>query len=139
MSSVYDTVPPPAVASSLESTPRVAIAIDHASEHNFWSDLTLDVMRGGVFVATYHALPLGTAVEIELGLAGDDPTLLRGVVRWARAHHDGSDGATGLGIAFVEPSPDDAARIRRFVETVRQPLLFESDLAGRAGSAPSLH
>lgn len=141
MSSVYDTVPPPAVQNTMEKRPRVAVAIDGTSEHNFWSDLTLDVARGGVFVATYHSLPLGTPVEIELGLAGEEPTILRGVVRWARGHADGSDGSAGIGIALVDVGPEANARIQRFAETVRQPLLFEVDdtITARRRSRPSIH
>lgn len=139
MSSVYDTVPPPTVRNFEARSPRVAIAIDEKSEHNFWSDLTFDVQHGGVFVATYHALPVGTAVELELGLAGETPTILQGVVRWTRAHRDGSDASAGFGIALLDVPPDAKARIDRFVE-VRPPIVVEIDDPPRMRrSAPSVH
>lgn len=139
MSSVYDTVPPPTVRHFDAKRPRVAIAIDDRSEHNFWADLTFDVLQGGVFVATYHALPVGTAVELELGLAGDTPTILRGVVRWTRAHREGSDASAGFGVALVDVPPEAKARIDRFVER-RPPMLVELDEPQPTRrSQPSLH
>ncbi len=137
MSSVYDTIPPPTVRHFEAKRPRVAIAIDERSEHNFWSDLTYDVEQGGVFVATYHALPIGTPVDLELGLAGDTPTVLRGVVRWTRGHRDGSDASAGFGVALVDVPPEAKARIDRFVE-VRAPIVVEID-EPRRRSRPSFH
>jgi uncharacterized protein (TIGR02266 family) len=127
-----------AIVTKRRSRPaQVAITIDDMSEHNFWADITMDVERGGVFVATYHPLSLGTSVELELVLREHEPAIddralvieATGVVRWARAHHDGSDAPAGVGIKFVHLAPEVLPRVRRFVETVRPPLVFELDEA----------
>ena len=75
----------------------VDIRIDALSEHAFWANLALEVERGGVFVATYRPLSIGTQVELCLTLPdGGQPVTVCGVVRWTRPHLEGSDGVAGL-------------------------------------------
>src|SRR5688572_6736522 len=70
---------------------HVAVKIDTTSEHTFWSDLTMNVEAGGVFVATFHPLAMGTIVHMLVTLEGEDvPFAASGVVRWTRPHRDGS-------------------------------------------------
>ena len=45
----------------------VQIAIDLGSEHNFWSGLTMNMSEGGVFVATFRDVPVGTTLSVEMG------------------------------------------------------------------------
>jgi uncharacterized protein (TIGR02266 family) len=135
LSSVYDTVPPPTVRKTKRKGVRVSVALDGVSEHNFWSDLSLDVARGGVFVATYHSLPVGTEVDVEIGIAGATPTVIPGVVRWARKHAYGSDASPGMGIALTDVSSDARQLMKAFIER-RAPIVFESDEA--RASHPSL-
>jgi uncharacterized protein (TIGR02266 family) len=105
---------------------HVAITVDSETEHNLWSDLTLDVMNGGVFVATYHPMPVGTPVHILLSLEGEPvPLALTGVVAWTRPHREGSDGVAGAGIRFTDLEPRSAEKLLRFVESVRTPMVFE--------------
>jgi uncharacterized protein (TIGR02266 family) len=140
MTNAFDTLPPPSVQKTARHGVRVAVAVDAVSEHNFWSDVTLDVVRsGGVFVATYHALPLGTVVDVELAIGDGDPAHAKGVVIWTRAHGDGVT-SPGLGIAFSEIPPEVQANVELFVEKIRQPLLFEAEYAPRKrASRPSMH
>jgi len=109
---------------------HVAITLDHASEHNLWSDIALDVINGGVFVATFHPLPPGTTVHLLLTLEGDEtPIAATGVVRWVRPHREGSDGIAGAGVQFVDLDARTAEKLLRFAEVVREPLVFELDVA----------
>lgn len=107
---------------------RVEITLDASSEHNVWCDLSMDVAEGGVFVATYEAVRLGTVVDVALRLPEDDePTETSGVVRWTREHVDGADAPAGIGIKFVSLSPSAREALGRFAECVREPILFELD------------
>lgn len=107
------------------SKAQVAITIDDVSDHNLWADLTMDLAAGGVFVATYQPLSLGTSVDLEVDIADDGPIHAKGVVRWTRVHMDGSELPAGVGIKFVELDPTTRERLQRFAETVRTPIVFE--------------
>lgn len=120
---------------------RVSVAIDAMSEHQLWSDLTLSADSGGVFVATYHHLPLGTTVDVVLTLPDAEPPIaMKGVVRWTRSHRDDADDGAGVGIKFVDVAADARERLDRFTTTVREPMLFDLDDAPmrrrRASSRP---
>jgi uncharacterized protein (TIGR02266 family) len=108
--------------------PRVDITVDAASDHNFWSGITMEVERGGVFVATYQTLRIGTVVEMLVHLPGEEaPISAVGVVRWTRPYLEGSDGAPGIGIKFTELPAAARDAVGRFAEHVRAPMMFELD------------
>jgi uncharacterized protein (TIGR02266 family) len=107
---------------------HVAITLDDTSEHNLWSDVTGDVAHGGVFVATYHPLGIGTVVHLLLTLDGEDvPLAAEGVVRWHSLHRDGSDNVAGAGIKLLELDEAASQKLARFAREVREPLVFELD------------
>lgn len=118
----------PAVRRAPISGIHVAVKIDEASDHTFWSDLSMDLAKGGLFVATFHPLSIGTVVHMLVTVAGDDvPFAASGVVRWTRPHRDGSDGVAGVGVAFVDLEAAALAKVQRFVDDHRAPLVFELD------------
>jgi uncharacterized protein (TIGR02266 family) len=127
MSDAPETESPTVRKGPRGSRVRVDIAIDKGSEHNFWAGLALEVEGGGVFVATYQALELGTIVDVRVTLPDvAEPMTVEGVVRWTRPHLDGSDGAAGVGIKFLELSTDAHERFERFAK-LRAPIVFELD------------
>jgi uncharacterized protein (TIGR02266 family) len=106
----------------------VDIAIDDLSEHTFWANLALEVEQGGVFVATYRPVSIGTLVDLRLSLPDhDEPFTLSGVVRWTRPHIEGSDGVAGVGVKFVDLTEDARDTITQFANAVREPMIFELD------------
>lgn len=120
----------PSVRRLPASGTHVAITIDHASDHNLWSDLTMDVAQGGVFVATFLPLSIGTVVHLLLTLEGDDvPVAASGVVRWSRLHREGADGPAGVGVRFVDLDQQAAEKLARFARDVREPIVFELEEA----------
>ncbi len=130
----------PSVRRGPKSGTHVAITIDRTTDHNLWADLTMDVVNGGgVFVATYHAIHLGTEVELIVTLEGEEkPFAARGVVRWTRPHRDGSDGPAGVGIRLIGVGDDTAEMLTRFA-TTREPIMFDLEEAPmRARSQPKL-
>ncbi len=118
MSTSFDSLPP-----IVQKTERFGVHIDVAlhptSEHELWTDMTFDAANGGVLVATYHALPVGTPVTLFLTI-GNDPKEVEvaGVVRWTRG------APPGLGIALVDPPEEVTNRLQAFAE-VRPPMFYD--------------
>lgn len=110
------------------TVPRTSlrVEIDVYSAHNFWSGLTMNVSEGGVFVATHWHMQPGTMVIVDMNIPGEsEPLIALAEVRWSRAFSSSSDNPPGIGLQFVHICDDALAKIRRFSERVRQPLLFE--------------
>lgn len=131
----------PTVRRGPTSGTHVAISLSRSSDHTLWADVTMDVAEaGGVFVATYHALPLGTVVDLLLTFEGESrPVAARGVVRWTRAHRDGEGGHAGVGVRLVDVTAEVAGALARFTSQVREPLMFDlEDAPMRARSVPRL-
>lgn len=92
---------------------RVALEVEVSlsSESHFFVGLSGDVSRGGLFVATWRRLPIGTPIFVAVDLP-DGRLLADGEVRWVR---DLAEGARpGLGIAFTGISQEDRRRISAF-------------------------
>jgi Tfp pilus assembly protein PilZ len=79
--------------------PRV-IAVEFTDATQFFTSLSGSVEEGGIFVATYERLPVGTQLAIWFELPAGSVLDARGEVRFVR--EDGSLGHPGLGIAFTE-------------------------------------
>jgi uncharacterized protein (TIGR02266 family) len=93
------------------------------SDSQFFTALSGNLSSGGIFVATYQAVPVGAPVALRVALP-DGELVAKGTVRWVR---DVSSGASpGLGIAFEGLAADAAARIERFC-AARPPLLHDDD------------
>lgn len=104
----------------------VHVAIDIYSEHNFWSGLTMNVSEGGVFVATQKMMKPGTVLIVDMDLPGEDePIIALAEVRWTRSWNADPDIPPGLGLKFVAMCDESLAKVRRFVERVRQPIFFD--------------
>ena len=74
--------------------------------------LTQDISEGGVFVATYRTLPLGTQVTLALELPVGRVEV-RGEVRWVRPELEESEQRPGLGVAFTELTAEALAALRQ--------------------------
>lgn len=104
----------------------VHVRVDMFSDHNFWSGLTMNMSDGGLFVATHNVVPVGTTLALHMELPFEpEPIVAIAEVRWTRAFTNQDEIPPGLGLQFVEISPTALAKIRRFVDTIREPLFFE--------------
>lgn len=99
--------------------------ISLTSENNFYSGFTIDISRGGIFVATETPLPLHYACEVEFTLPDERGMILATCeVQWVRAPGGGDDGPPpGMGLRFLELPDEAQERIDEFVEQ-RDPLLY---------------
>ncbi len=103
---------------------KVRVEVTMQSESNFFTGFSGDISETGVFVATYRqVLAPGTPVELSLALPGEPTMPVSGVVRWVREAGDSSRGGSGMGIAFANVGPKEAAAIQRFI-CGREPLFW---------------
>jgi uncharacterized protein (TIGR02266 family) len=90
---------------------HVDAEVSLVSESNFFVGLTRNLSHGGLFVATWRRLPIGTPVDLVLTLP-DGPVMTRGSVRWVRDLTDVT--APGIGVMFDALSDQDRQRIEAF-------------------------
>jgi type IV pilus assembly protein PilZ len=102
---------------------HIEVEVSLTSESHFFVGLTGDLSGGGLFVATWSAVPVGAPVALAVSLP-DGPVLARGHVRWVRDAAEGR--APGLGVAFESLSDEDRARVEAFC-TERAPWYYEVD------------
>jgi uncharacterized protein (TIGR02266 family) len=110
------------------STARIAVAVDvsYQTEHNFFMGLTENLSEGGLFIATYDSLPLGTELDLTLNLPENEPILAHCEVRWVREHTPFTqDVAPGLGVQFLNLTESHKVAIRSFLAQ-RDPILYEA-------------
>jgi uncharacterized protein (TIGR02266 family) len=104
---------------------RITTSVGLASEHNFWTGLTQDLSTGGIFVATYANLPLGSQILLSLSLPDGGPKLeVKAEVRWLRVMREDPEQWPGVGLRFVDLSPATKTRIERCLK-MRDAMLFE--------------
>ncbi len=94
------------------------------SEHNFYTGLSRNISSGGLFIATHRPLDMGAEVELLFQLPAGGPMHTHGQVTWVRAADPGRAGrAPGMGVRFIDLSPEQSQQIRAFVRD-REPLLI---------------
>jgi uncharacterized protein (TIGR02266 family) len=86
--------------------------VEFLSDTHFMSGITQDLSEGGIFIATYQRLPIGTKVELSFELPGEQRVETEGEVRWIRDER--GDTRPGLGIAFTKLSLEALARITAY-------------------------
>jgi uncharacterized protein (TIGR02266 family) len=105
------------------------VKVDLESDHNFYTGLTQNISSGGVFIATNAIRKIGDRITLKFSLPGTNETLaVETEVRWIRensALHK-VEGATGMGVRFVNLSPAAASMIQKFVES-RDSLYYDDE------------
>jgi uncharacterized protein (TIGR02266 family) len=108
-------------------TPRVAAKIEVSlhTENNFYAGITENLSEGGLFIATYENLPVGTELELTVAIPNHPPIKTTGTVRWIREHNQfTSDVSPGVGVQFQQLGDSDRRAIEAFLRT-RAPMLYE--------------
>jgi len=119
-------VPPARPDDDRRYSRRVDLDVDIGlhSETNFFVGFAEDISDGGLFVATYDLLPIGTELTLSLVLPGGRQIVAPARVTWIRDPHDG-DLAPGVGVRFERLDEEDRDAIDRFLKK-RAPMFFES-------------
>jgi len=98
------------------------------SEHNFYTGLTQDLSRGGLFVATHNLRPVGERIHLRFTLPAS-PTPIEAVteVRWVRQTAiPGGGGEVGMGLEFIQLSIQGKQAVQAFLRQ-RESLFFDVD------------
>jgi uncharacterized protein (TIGR02266 family) len=93
------------------------------TESNFFVGFSGDIREGGVFVATYLTLPVGTRCEVLVTLPGGFEETIPGTVRFVRDPMD-MDSEPGIGVGFDRLADEARELILRFIRK-RPPLFFD--------------
>ena len=99
--------------SERRSSPRIPIETDVTvgGHGRVQSGVSIDVSMGGLFVAAYAPLPVGTRVSVRFRLPTGS-VVASGAVRWVRDARPGR--IAGMGIELTEMSDEDRETLRRF-------------------------
>ncbi len=98
------------------------VGIGFHSESNFYTGFSGDISEGGLFVATYDLLPVGTEVNLSFWLPDGQEVTTRGRVAWVRRAQ--GEQPPGMGIRFVALSDEARDAIGRFVAR-REPIFHD--------------
>lgn len=105
------------------------IAVDLESDTNFYTGLTQNISTGGVFIATHQIKRVGDHVQLKFTLPGSPkPIQVDTEVRWIRENSSlhRTDGASGMGVRFINMSAEDAAAIQSFLQN-RESLFYDDE------------
>jgi uncharacterized protein (TIGR02266 family) len=105
------------------------VKVDLESDHNFYTGLTQNISAGGLFIATNAIRRIGDRITLKFSIPGTvEPLSVETEVRWIRENSalNRVDGATGMGVRFVNLSPQAAAAIQLFLES-RDSLYYDDE------------
>jgi len=105
------------------------VKVDLESEHNFYTGLTQNISSGGVFIATHHLRKIGDRITLKFTLPGSEKVLaVETEVRWIRENSAlmRADGGTGMGVRFINLTPEMSAAINSFVQS-RESLYYDDE------------
>jgi len=95
------------------------------SEHNFFMGLSENMSEGGLFIATHQLQPIGTMVDLKFQLPmRAEPLEVRGEVRWLRPFSQDVEAPPGMGVRFVNLTPEQNELIRAFLRS-RPPIFYD--------------
>lgn len=108
---------------------ELEVNVDLESDHNFYTGLTQNISAGGLFIATNAIRRIGDRITLKFLLPGaNEPLAVETEVRWIRENSalNRVDGATGMGVRFVNLSPEAAQAIQSFIES-RDSLYYDDE------------
>jgi hypothetical protein len=105
--------------------PAIAVEVSVPAFGIWFAAIAATLRPAGIFLSTFHELPSGTRVEVEIALPDGAPVKAAGIV--------GEHPLAGIGIdvAFEDLDPDARARIETIVPRV--PTAPESGVRPRVG------
>ena len=108
---------------------ELEVKVDLESDHNFYTGLTQNISAGGLFIATNAIRRIGDRIVLKFSLPGrPEPLSVETEVRWIRENSalNRVDGATGMGVRFVNLSAEAAQAIQQFIES-RDSLYYDDE------------
>ena len=85
------------------------VEVSGQSDHQFFTGFSENISTGGLFIATYQTLPLGTTFQLSFSVPGVDRQFeCKCEVRWVREHDAETPHAVpGVGVNFLELTASD--------------------------------
>jgi uncharacterized protein (TIGR02266 family) len=115
--------PPPSSPGARRT--EVEANVGASSETNFYVGFSGEIAEGGVFVATYTTLDVGSLVSVTVTLPGGYEFRVPGYVHFVRDPMDMSDEAEpGMGVKFETLPSESRELILRFVRK-RAPMFYD--------------
>ena len=95
------------------------------SASNFYKGLGGNdvIEHGGLFIATYKVLKIGTPIELRVMLPGDYEFTASAVVQWSREASAG-EAEPGYGARFTHITPEGRQLVYRYTR-YREPLFYD--------------
>jgi len=90
--------------------PRAALAAQIQCEESMSLAFARDISVGGMFIETDHPMPVGSRISLRFNLSENESIMV------ASAQVTYQVGRMGVGVQFIEISPDDLKRIENYVE-----------------------
>ena len=105
------------------SMPAVDVELGIHSTSNFYKGLGGNdvIEHGGLFVATYKALQIGTPVALHVHLPGDYEFRASGVVQWTR---EAGTSEPGFGVRLTQITPEGRQLVYRYTRN-REPMFYD--------------
>jgi len=97
----------------------VDLEVDYRSEDTFLFAYIRDISAMGIFVRTVSPEPAGTRLNLRFSPPGVGPIEVEGLVIWINPYRPGDreNLHPGMGVQFVDMSPEQRDQIRRLVRT----------------------
>jgi uncharacterized protein (TIGR02266 family) len=107
-----------------------SVEVTGSSQNTFWTGITRNVSRGGLFLVTDDPMPIGTILAFRLRLDTlPSEVEVRGIVRWIRppSEDEDEDLPAGMGIQFASLDRAVELAIDAFIQSERDSLYFDTD------------
>ncbi len=103
---------------------RLEASVTFESQTNFFTGFAQNISEGGLFVATFDTLPVGTVTDLELTLPGGVRIRAAAEVRWVREFkEDAPEVWPGMGLMFTDLPAEAREAIEAFMAR-REPLFY---------------
>ena len=105
------------------------IEVNLESESNFYTGFLDNISSGGIFVATHVPEQEGTEVPITFTLPNfSKPIIAKAKVCWSREYNPiYPETNPGMGMQFMDLTPEIASAINDFMATIRHPDFMPSE------------
>jgi uncharacterized protein (TIGR02266 family) len=104
-----------------EDRTSAKIRVTFKSASDFFRAYIGNLATGGLFIKTSQTVPVGAILNLEFNLPGSDHLIqVKGKVIWLRSEEESDERKPpGLGIQFVEMSPEDIKLLKNYISTFR--------------------
>ena len=112
---------PPAGTGERRSYERVPVEwkVDFQSGETFLYSHITNISAMGIFVYSTAPLPVGSPLTLRFAPPGEEPMELAGEVAWVNPYREqGENTNPGMGVRFVELSPEQRERLVELVRTI---------------------